>query len=200
MTAPDHLRSWLTVRESVPWHEVRAESPSSSTRDGAVHDIRTYDHARSPVRAARLLAALDQARSDAASDAPLDFALLSSWQRRVLDVPHAPLRIHPAFAKNGRERYGPIDFPCLQVCLAERGDTTVPIAARAARVYLDVCFFHPFGDGNARSAFLALVFVLTRAGITLGQVGPLRRLPRRADDASGALAFAELVSVLVHSH
>ncbi|MET7621918.1 hypothetical protein [Streptomyces sp. NPDC005408] len=33
--------------------------------------------------------------------------------------------------------------------------------------YLDVCFFHPFGDGNARSAFLALIFVLDREGVAL---------------------------------
>ncbi|ONI92276.1 hypothetical protein ALI22I_04860 [Saccharothrix sp. ALI-22-I] len=199
MTVPDHLRTWLAVRESVSWYEVRPcdESPSTSARDGAVHDIRTYDHARSPERAARLLAALDQARTDAAAGTPLSFALLSAWQRRVLGVPHAPFRVHPAFARKGRERYGLVDSRRFETCLGECGDPVIPLAARAARVYLDICFFHPFDDGNARSAFLALDFVLTRAGITIGQVGPLRRFPRRADDAGGALVFADLVSVLI---
>ncbi|MEU0059386.1 Fic family protein [Streptomyces sp. NPDC006334] len=31
------------------------------------------------------------------------------------------------------------------------------MAARAARAYLDVAFFHPFTDGNARTALLTLV-------------------------------------------
>ncbi|MFF8844351.1 hypothetical protein ACF08N_16805 [Streptomyces sp. NPDC015127] len=45
-----------------------------------------------------------------------------------------------------------------------------PLSAGAARAYLDVCFFHPFDDGNARSAFLALVFVLAREGVALDGV------------------------------
>ncbi|MGW6646680.1 Fic family protein [Streptomyces iakyrus] len=48
----------------------------------------------------------------------------------------------------------------------------LPLTARAARVYLDVCFFHPFDDGNARAAFLTLVFVLAREGIALDRVSP----------------------------
>jgi prophage maintenance system killer protein len=38
-------------------------------------------------------------------------------------------------------------------------------------IYLDVCFFHPFDDGNARSAFLAALFVLVREGIVLESTG-----------------------------
>jgi hypothetical protein len=190
----DHLRTWLAVRETVPWHEVRPCAGGVPGRNSAVHDIRTYDHTRSPERATRLLAALERTRADATGGAPLSFAMLSAWQCLVLDVKHAPFRVRPAFAKKGRERYGVTGPQGLETCLSECGDPTLPLAARAARVYLDVCFFHPFDEGNARSAFLALDFVLARAGIVLGQVGPLRRLPLRADDA---LAFAGLVSVLI---
>lgn len=198
--ARDHLRTWLTLRATIPWHHARpAPTPATAPRDGAAHDIRTHDHARSPRRAERLLAALALARADATSTAPLSFALLATWQRQVLGVPEAPFRRHPAYAKAGRERYGiGPDLPArLDVCLAEAADPALPLTARAARAYLDVCFFHPFADGNARAAFLALTFVLARDGVALGQVGPVRRIIRYADDPEGALALADLLAILI---
>ncbi|MDH6215337.1 Fic family protein [Streptomyces pseudovenezuelae] len=212
-TTPDHLRTWLTLRTQVPWHQARpvALPTRRPARDGAVHDIRTHDHARSPHRADSLLTALTLARADAESGTPLTFATLSAWQRRVLDVPEAPFRRHPAYAKAGRERYGiGTDLPpLLDACLAEAEAgagvgagvgaeaSPLPLTARAARAYLDVCFFHPFDDGNARSAFLTLTYVLARAGVTLEQVGPVRRIQRHADDPEGALALADLLAILI---
>lgn len=197
----DHLRVWLAIRDTVPWERARAvaNGPVTPVRDGAAHDIRAFDGARSPERAAGMLAALARARADAASGAPLTFDLLSSWQRLVLGVSDAPFRTAPALAKQGRERYGtgPDLRGLLDVCLARSGGPHPALSARAARAYLDVCFFHPFADGNARSAFLALVFVLARAGVALDQVGPLRRLPRHADHPEGALALADLAAVLI---
>jgi hypothetical protein len=196
MTVPDHLRAWLAVRDSVPW----PRSPShrgtiTPRRDGPVHDIVTRDGPR----AARLLAALAQARADAESGTALSFEVLSGWQRHVLGAAEVPFRSHPAFAKEGRERYGASpglrdDF---DRCLAQAHHTGPGLPARAARLYLDVCFFHPFDDGNARSAFLALTFLLAGAGITLDQVAPLRRIPRRADSPEDALALVELVVILI---
>ncbi|MBC2907666.1 Fic family protein [Streptomyces sp. PSKA01] len=161
--------------------------------------MRTHDHARDPERAARLLAALARTREDAASGTPLTFALLSTWQREVLAVPDAPFRRHPAYAKSGRERYGIApDLPArLDTCLHQAETDDLPLTARAARAYLDVCFFHPFDDGNARAAFLTLTFLLARANVTLDQVGPIRRLQRRADDPEGARALADLLAVLI---
>ncbi|GAB3451641.1 Fic family protein [Actinophytocola sediminis] len=202
MTAPpDHLRTWLTVRDAVPWREVRPcdESPFVPVRDGALHHIRTVDHGRDPARAAALRSALTHARACAAEGTPLRFALLSAWQCRVLGVAAAPFRGYPAFAKGGRERYGiDSDTPHrFDRCLRQVADPALALPARAARVYLDVCFFHPFVDGNARAAYLALDFVLAGAGIVLDQVGPVRLVSRRADDAAGALALADLVSTLI---
>ncbi|MFI9765863.1 Fic family protein [Streptomyces sp. NPDC052415] len=200
---PDHLRTWLDLRAHIPWHRARPIPLPAPVplRDGAAHDIRTHDHARDPRRAARLLTALARTRADAASGTPLTFALLSTWQREVLAVPDAFFRHHPAYAKSGRERYGITpDLPArLDACLhqADTDSDTLPLTARAARAYLDVCFFHPFADGNARSAFLTLTFVLARAGVTLDQVGPVRRIQRRADDPGGALALADLLALLV---
>ncbi|MFJ9753105.1 Fic family protein [Streptomyces chartreusis] len=140
---------------------------------------------------------------DAASDTLLDFERLAAWQQHVLGSADVTFRTQPAFAKAGRERYGvsPDTRRLFNACLKQSSETELPLAACAARVYLDVCFFHPFPDGNARSAFLALTIVLARAGICLDQVGPIRRVPRRADNPNDALALANLVALLIsHSH
>lgn len=195
----DALSTWLSVREMVPWDRARhVGGPLVPVRDGAAHDIRTFDRARSPERAAGMLAALERVRADAAGKAPLTSGLIQEWQRHVLGGP-APLRTGPAFAKAGRERYGmlPDLRGRLDACLGQSAEPGVPLTARAARAYLDVCFFHPFEDGNGRAAFLALVFLLAREGIALDQVGPVRRVARYADDPEGALGLAELLAVLV---
>ncbi|MFC9608728.1 Fic family protein [Streptomyces niveus] len=102
-----------------------------------------------------------------------------------------------AYAKGGRERYGltphtQADFDC---CLRETTDPDIPLAARAARAYLDVAFFHPFTDGNARAALLTLVYVLAREDIVLPEIGPLQTT-RYADDPAGAADLATLIGVL----
>ncbi|MGW4224282.1 Fic family protein [Streptomyces bauhiniae] len=136
------------------------------------------------------------AQADAARGAPLDFALLAGWQREVLGG-EAPFRSGDAYAKGGRERYAltahtRADFAA---CLREATTSALPLAARAARAYLDVAFFHPFVDGNARAALLSLVHVLAREGVVLPEVGPLQ-VTRYADDAAGAADLATLVGVL----
>lgn len=206
MTGHDHLRTWLAVRDAVPWHEARAVDlpevcPLVPIRDGAVHDVHVWDRPRSPLRADQLLRALARARADAASGVGLTFGRLRTWQRDVLGVPHVPFRTRTAFAKAGRERYGsgPHLRGRFEACLAQSDDPALPLTARTALAYLDVCFFHPFSDGNARSAFVTLDFLLASAGITLDQVGPLRRVQRRADDPEGALALADLLAALIEN-
>ncbi|MEV0122092.1 Fic family protein [Streptomyces sp. NPDC050703] len=199
----DHLERWLTVRGNVPWRQAPdsgADTPVTPSRDGAVEDIRAFDGAVDPARARGLLAALELMRSDAARGATLDFDLLSGWQQHILDTPRRPLfRTAPAFAKGGRERYGigPDTRARLDACLAESapdGERPLPLTARAARAHLDVCFFHPFDDGNARSAFLALLFVLAREGITLDGVALLRRVTFEAGNADDPLILARYIS------
>jgi len=68
---------------------------------------------------------------------------------------------------------------------------------RAARVFLDVCFFHPFDDGNARAARLALDHVLTSAGLALHAAAPAFVVPRAAGDIEGTLAFVRTLEQLV---
>jgi prophage maintenance system killer protein len=154
-----------------------------------------------PARAQGLLAALDLARADAARGATLDFDLLRRWQQHVLGTSQAPpFRSHPAFAKGGRERYGisestRADF---DTCLAESArdiGRNPPLTARAALACLDVCFFHPFDDGNARSAFLALVFVLAREGVALDAVHLLRRITFQVSDHREPLVLARYIDI-----
>ncbi|MEV5505934.1 Fic family protein [Streptomyces orinoci] len=201
---PDHLERWLAVRESTPWHQAPdggGDAPVVPSRDGAAEDIRLWDAAVDPARAAGLLTALELLRADAARGASLDFELLSSWQQHVLDTPHPPpFRTLPAFAKGGRERYGigPDTRARLDACLAESAADSgrpLPLTARAARAYLDVCFFHPFDDGNARSAFLALVFVLARAGVSLSEVSLLRRISFQADAPQDCLTLTRYLDL-----
>jgi hypothetical protein len=202
--APDHLQRWLEVREAVPWQEApdrRAQGLAAGSRDGAAEDIRAFDGAVDPARAEGLLAALELMRGYAARGASLNFELLRGWQQHVLGLPQPPrFRSLPAFAKGGRERYGisPDTRDRLDACLAESqvgGERPLPLTARAARAYLDVCFFHPFDDGNARSAFLALLYVLAREGIVLNGVSLLRRVTFQADSPKDALALTRYIDV-----
>ncbi|MEU6197909.1 Fic family protein [Streptomyces sp. NPDC047061] len=197
MTATDSLAVWLRVRREADWRHAPVLRRVPSAGDG----FRTWCEGpvrrRDPVRAERLLAAHTSALADAARRTPLSFALLSGWQRAVLGAADAPFRTNDAYAKDGRERYGltsrtPADFAS---CLRETTDPDLPLAARAARVYLDVAFFHPFADGNARAALLTLVHVLAREGVVLPEVGPLQTT-RYADDPAGAADLAALIGVL----
>ncbi|MER8057995.1 MULTISPECIES: Fic family protein [unclassified Streptomyces] len=199
---PDHLERWLAVRRTVPWQEAPddgEQGPLTPPRDGVAEDIRAFDGAVDPARAQGLLTALELIRADAARGATLDFELLRSWQRHVLGTAQPPpFRTLPAFAKRGRERYGigPDTRARLDACLAESARDAgrpLPLVARAARAHLDVCFFHPFDDGNARAALLALLFVLAREGLSPDGVGLIRRCSFRADDPADALSLARSI-------
>ena len=199
---PDHLRMWLAVRAATPWEEAAdggGDEPVVPPRDGAAESVRAFDNVVDTARGKGLLAALELVRADAARGAALDFELLRGWQQHVLGTPRPPsFRTLPAFAKGGGERYGigPGTRELLDVCLAESARDSgrpLPLTARAARVLLDVCFFHPFDDGNARSAFLALVFVLAREGVALDGVSLIRRFSVPADDPRSGLNMANFV-------
>ncbi|MFF8812682.1 Fic family protein [Streptomyces pactum] len=197
MTAPDSLSVWLRVRREVDWRRAPALRRVPPGRDGFRAWCEGPVRRRDPVRAERLLVAYALARDDAVRRTPLDFAVLARWQREVLAVAQAPFRTGDAYAKAGRERYGltPGTRAAFDSCLRETTDPDLPPAARAARAYLDVAFFHPFTDGNARAALLTTVHLLARDGIVLPEVGPLQTT-RYADDPAGAADLAVLIEVL----
>ncbi|MFE4872087.1 Fic family protein [Streptomyces sp. NPDC056682] len=197
MTASDSLSAWLRVRREVDWQHAPALQRVPPDRDGFRSWCEGPVRRRDPIRAERLLAAHTLAREDAARQTPLNFALLADWQREVLAATRTPFRVSDAYAKAGRERYGltPHTQAGFDSCLRETTDPEIPLAARAARAYLDVAFFHPFTDGNARAALLTLAYVLAREDIVLPEVGPLQTT-RYADDPAGAADLASLIGVL----
>ncbi|MFM9611617.1 Fic family protein [Streptomyces niveiscabiei] len=197
----DDLAAWLRVRAQIRWQETTAPltGPIRGRRDGIACLAGARKPAVDPSRADRLLAAWSSARADAEAGRPLDFERLAAWQRTVLGRQHLAFRDLPAFAKKGDERYGvdagtPALFDAYLV-QATAPSPAVPVAARAARLYLDVCFFHPFEDGNGRSALLALGYVLAREDIVLDEAAPLQ-VPRYADDVVGARSLVRLVQTL----
>ncbi|GGX13201.1 hypothetical protein GCM10010297_38390 [Streptomyces malachitofuscus] len=204
MTTAEHDASadWCRARARVDWARAGAAhltEPVPPARDGFTSWCTGPVHRRDPARARRLLAAYGAVRADAVRHPPLTFPLLSGWQQRVLGTPGPPpFRTGDAYAKAGRERYAltPHTPSAFARCLAEADDPGVPLPARAARAYLDVAFFHPFDDGNARAALLALAFVLARESVTLHKVGPLQTT-RYADDPDGAADLAVLVAILI---
>ncbi|MGC0406486.1 prophage maintenance system killer protein [Streptomyces sp. SAI-126] len=198
----DALAAWLRVRSQIDWTSAAARTPGpvEPVVDGLAAWCSEGGRASDLPRGHRLLAALARSRQDASHGHPLTCTLLTSWQQLVLGMPEVQFRQGDAFAKGGRERYALTshterDF---EQCLRDSSDQRVPLASRAARAYLDVIFFHPFPDGNARLAMLTLAYVLESEGVRLDQVGPLQTT-RYADDAAGAADLAALVFILIRS-
>jgi hypothetical protein len=192
----DALSAWLRVRADVDWASAAADvtGPLRGARDG----VRDY-YQRRPFRPVVPVGVLDRVLLDAAAGGPLTVALLARWQADVLYQDEVAFRTGTAVAKGGRERYHfhpglPADF---DRCLAQAGEAGVPLPARAARAYLDVAFHHPFDDGNARAAGLALYYVLAREGVVLQWAAPVLAAARPAHDAAAAVSLARLVERLM---
>lgn len=84
------------------------------------------------------------------------------------------LRTAPAFAHGGRAVMRPFHRSDLEDMVRSADVVTDgPAWFRAARLYADVCFFHPFDDGNARLALCALVWVLEREGVGVVDLAPV---------------------------
>ena len=122
------------------------------------------------------------ARAAARGGAPIDFERMTAWQQVVLARPEVGFRSGDAYAKGGRERYPlePTTQATFRRCLAEANDREASPVKRAARVFLDICFFHPFDDGNARAARLAMDYVMTRSGLSLDAPEALFVIPYSA--------------------
>lgn len=196
----DALADWLRVRTEISWPRWSGELPLEGppAPDGFRDFFTTTRGGRDAEGTARVLTALDLALADAEQGRRLTFTLMANWQRTVLGRDSVGFRTMPAFAKGGRERYGlaPDTRTRFEHCIAESTGPDLPLPSRAARTYLDVLFFHPFEDGNARAAMLALAFVLAREGIPLDQVHPLQAT-RWADDTHGAADLAALLGILI---
>ncbi|MEU5417249.1 Fic family protein [Streptomyces clavifer] len=196
----DSLADWLRIRPEISWPSWRRACFvwGAPVRDGFRSFFMTTRGEGDSEGTARVLTALDLAFTDAEQGQPLTFTLMAKWQRTVLGHDLVGFRTMPAFAKGGRERYGlaPDTQALFERCLSDRSQPDLPLPSRAVRTYLDILFFHPFEDGNARAAMLALAFVLAREGVLLDQVHPLQAT-RWADDAEGAADLAVLLGILI---
>ncbi|GAA1941976.1 Fic family protein [Kitasatospora viridis] len=198
----DALATWCLIRQEVDWSSAAEVdlTPVHPAVDGLAAWFNGPVRLRNADRADRLLAAMTESRAAAACGEPLTPALLANWQKLVLGVEEVHLRRSDAYAKGGRERYGltPHTWQDFAAYLRQSADPSLPLPARAARAYLDIAFFHPYSDGNARLALLVLAHVLDREGIRLDEVEPLQTT-RYADDPDGALDLAALITILIHT-
>lgn len=197
----DALDVWWRSRRETAWAAAGALRPKAAvSTDALLEHVVRHDAAIDEGRGARMFDALARMREQALTRAPLTVEMLRDWQRLVLGPDgDVSLRKHHAWAKEGRERYG-VDRLAqrLEDALADTADESLDPVATAARVHLDLCFLHPFVDGNARAARLALDFVLTRAGLTLcDPEGAVFRLPLPATDPRVGARLQSLLSGLV---
>ncbi len=194
---PDATLAWIGIRRSTFAHVEGSSMAPREPMDGHRRFIEGLERRRDPVRAERMLAALDACRRAAREGVALDFELLARWNAIALGLERSDYREVDAYAKQGRERYGTaVGDQTFVAYLSDANDSTTPRAIRAARVYLDVCFFHPFADGNARAARLALDYVLAREGIGLHVAEPLFVIARSANDRRGPWYFAWMIERL----
>lgn len=193
----DALAAWLANRERA---FARAPAAVRALPGASVDGHRAFidgrERERDPQRAARMARALDACRASAAREEPLTFERLAGWQALVLEREHPGFRTTDAFAHGGRHRYGlgPDTAARFGAALSDANDESTPALVRAARVYLDVCFFHPFEDGNARAARLALDHVLTRAGLRLVAAEPVFVIARSARDPHAGFRLSHLLA------
>jgi hypothetical protein len=194
----DGLSDWLNRREG-PVHHIDTNIVRFPVfADAHRRWIDSFDEKRDATRAKRMRAALKVCRVSAMRGQTLSFKRLSSWQSIVLGVKRPEFRTTDAFAKGGRERYSiQGDTKArFEAALEDANSQKEPAVVRAARVYLDVCFFHPFADGNARAARLAMDHVLTRAGLALYHIEPVIVVARAADDPLGTWNLAHVINHL----
>jgi len=176
------LTTWLRLRPALTPDAVLQKTSSATSTAPAMtttalaalrRHIAVRERPRDATRAAHLESAI-VVLDDLVDRAP-DVDGLAELAGRLHghDGP-MPLRTTTAFAHGGRAVMGA--FTCVafdEVVRSAAGDDDGPPWFRAARLYADVCFFHPFDDGNARLALCALVHVLQRAGVGVVDLAPV---------------------------
>jgi hypothetical protein len=169
-----------------------------STLSGDPHAqfIAKWDAGRSFCRAEQMQQALKLIRVWAQCGRPVCWALLQEVQQIVLEQ-EAGFRRGPARAKGGREWYG--SWPGLEDEFSRKiatddADGAHPVA-QAVRLYLDISFFHPFPDGNARAARLWFDYLISRGGYVMSFVEPLFLVERFAGDLASYVDFLRLAVV-----
>ncbi|MDY7229393.1 Fic family protein [Hyalangium rubrum] len=182
-----HLRPELEAASARAFEETHAQERFLAELDTPAHE--------DPAREARFRDALAHVRALADAQAPLTYERLREVQARVLG--HAvSFRTGDAFAHGGAHRY--LFFPELEAMFtrkveADAADGCHPVV-QAVRLYLDLAFFHPFPDGNARAARLGFEFLLRRARLPTPPLTPLVLLPKHPGDVVRYAQFVRLAA------
>jgi hypothetical protein len=182
-----HLRSELDAASARPFEATEAQERYLEEVDAPAHE--------DPAREARFRSALARVRALADAREPLTCARLCELQAEVLGQP-VGFRRGDAFAHGGTHRY--LFFPELESLFTRKVETDArdgchPVV-QAVRLYLDLAFFHPFPDGNARAARLWLEFLLRRARLPTPPLAPLVLLPKHPGDVVRYEQFVRLTA------
>ncbi|RKH08820.1 hypothetical protein D7V97_18310, partial [Corallococcus sp. CA053C] len=183
------LRADLAAAGRQPFRETGAQEEFLLRHDAPAHE------AQGPERTKRFEQALARVRQLADAGEALTFSRMLEVQETLLGVRTA-FRTGDAFAHRGAHRYA--QAPGLEAAFiakveADAREERHPVA-HAIRLYLDLCFFHPFPDGNARAARLWLEYMLRRGGLPTPPLAPLVLWPKRPGDAVGYTRLARLLA------
>ncbi|CAM3455806.1 hypothetical protein G4177_24870 [Corallococcus sp. ZKHCc1 1396] len=183
------LRADLDAAGRQPFRETGAQEDFLHRHDAPAHE------AQGPERTERFEQALARVRQLADAGEALTFSRMVEVQERLRGVRTA-FRTGDAFAHGGAHRYA--QAPGLEAAFvgkveAEAREERHPVA-HATRLYLDLCFFHPFPDGNARAARLWLEYMLRRGGLPTPPLVPVVLFPKRPGDAVGYVRLTRLVA------
>lgn len=189
-----HLRADLEAASARPFEETGAQEAYLTGHD-------TPAHGGDALREARFLSALAHVRALADARAPLTWARLAEVQAQVLGKPMV-FRTGQAFAHGGAHRYlysPELEAMFIRKVEADARDGCHPVS-QAVRLYLDLAFFHPFPDGNARAARLWFEYCLRRARLPTPPLAPWVLLPKPPGDAERYGRFVRLVARSISGH
>ncbi len=184
---PDDVRDLLAALDRLSWRETSDHELYLDRRDGPAH--------ADPARMGRYRRALAEVRALASASARLDLDLMLRVQTIVLEAP-ATVRTTTAFAKGGLEAYAWFDgmeAMLRRKVVADAADGCHALI-QACRLYLDIIFFHPFADGNARAARLWFDFLLRRSHVMAPPFEDVVRLEKPAGDPDAAWRFVRLAA------
>jgi hypothetical protein len=179
---PAGVADLLARVDQLAWLETGAHEDYVAQVDAPAHG--------EPEREARYRAALARVRALADGGATLDLDLLARVQGLVLsgsDAASAPVRTTAAFAQDRRggvTAYAWFDgLPAMlrRKVRVDAADGLHPLV-QACRLYLDLIFFHPFADGNARAARLWFEFLLRRGRVRVPRLLDVVRLEKVPGD------------------
>lgn len=206
LNQPDALFAHLQTTLRMPWHApqahvVRALEAPARTAPMDAHEALLSHLDRGPAYNQRYRQSLQNI--EAQRQRPLSWAWMCEIQAILMggDAPQT-FRQTDAFCHEGRHRYRWFEgierrFE-LKIEQDARQHTVHPIA-RGIRLYLDILFFHPFDDGNARAARIWLHHTLTQANHPVPDMLELMKLPMLVGDQSRYWSIVKWCAQLTHS-